>query len=275
MLLGIDHLVVAVRDPEAAAAELEAGAGMAWTAGGRHESMGTFNRLAFLGDTYLELIGVFDPARVAANPGFAVGAAAQASLAAGREGFVTFALATDDIAGEVARLRAGGSSIHDPVAGSRARSDGETVRWLTAFPELGAQRPPFLIEHRYEGAEWGSDARAARAAYRHPVGGALRLAGLELPVADRRAAVAAFAAEVGLGFDATGVARLGGQWIRLVLPGRAAMPEDPGWTAAVADRAPVVDIVAEPGAPDLDLERFGVRWRRRPAGQGTSGPSGT
>ena len=39
---------------------LEAALGLAVTGGGRHELGGTFNRLAFLGDTYLELIGVFD-----------------------------------------------------------------------------------------------------------------------------------------------------------------------------------------------------------------------
>ena len=65
MLLGIDHLVIAVRDPDAAAATMEADLGLAVTGGGRHEHAGTFNRLAFLGDTYLELIGVFDRALAA------------------------------------------------------------------------------------------------------------------------------------------------------------------------------------------------------------------
>ena len=60
MLLGIDHLVIAVPDPDAAAADLEAALGLAATGGGRHERAGTFNRLIFLGDAYLELIGVWD-----------------------------------------------------------------------------------------------------------------------------------------------------------------------------------------------------------------------
>ena len=60
MLLGIDHLVIAVRDPDAAAATIERDLGIAFTGGGRHDAWGTFNRLAFLGDSYLELIGVFD-----------------------------------------------------------------------------------------------------------------------------------------------------------------------------------------------------------------------
>jgi hypothetical protein len=253
MLLGIDHLVIAVHDPEAAAAELEAVAGFAWSGGGRHESMGTYNQLAFLGDTYLELIGVFDPRRVAANPSFAVGAAAWSALGAGREGLVTFALATDDVVADVARLQATGSRIGDPVPGARMRPDGEMVRWVTAFPALGPEAP-FLIEHEREGAEWGDEARAARAAFRHPVGGRLRLAGLELPVADRRTAAAEQTSEVGLEFDGDGVAGIGDQWVRL-------RSTDGG--------AATADITAEPGTPELDVVRYGVRWRRRssqPAG---------
>jgi len=248
MLLGIDHVVVAVRNPDAAASELESAAGIAWTGAGRHESVGTFNRLAFLGDSYLELIGVSDPDRVVANPGFAVGAAAWSQLEAGREGFVTYALATDDVEAEVVRLRATGSAIGSPVAGARVRPDGETVRWITAFPTLGPERPPFLIEHELVDPEWGEEARAARAAFRHPIGGLLRLAGIELPVADPASATASHGTEVGLRFDAAGTARIGGQSVRL---------------RASDGAPPIVDIAAEPGAPELDLVRFGVRWRRR------------
>jgi hypothetical protein len=249
MLLGIDHLVVAVHDPDAAASELEAVAGIAWTGAGRHETMGTFNRLAFLGDSYLELIGVFDPDRVVANQAFAVGAVAWSALEAGHEGLVTYALATDNAAVEVARLRAAGSTIGDPVAGARARPDGETVRWITAFPTLGPEGPPFLIEHELAGAEWGEEARAARAAFRHRVGGALRLAGIELPVADPRIAMADHGSEVGLRFDDAGLARVGDQWVRL---------------RAADDAPPVVDLTGERGTRELDVVRFGVRWRRRP-----------
>ncbi len=210
--------------------------------------MGTFNRLAFLGDSYLELIGVFDPDRVAANPSFAVGAAACAVLGAGREGFATYALATTDIEVTVARLRSAGSRIGNPVAGARRRPDGETVRWVTAFPTLGPERAPFLIEHELVGAEWGDVARASRATLRHPVGGPLRLAGIELPAADPATTMRDHVREVGLRFDDRDTARVGAQRIRV----RAADGEPP-----------IVDIVAEPGTPTLDVVLFGVRWRRR------------
>ena len=52
-----------------------------------------------------------------------------AMLDADAEGLATFALATDDIVGDVARLQAAGSSIGAPVEGARTRPDGDTVRW--------------------------------------------------------------------------------------------------------------------------------------------------
>jgi HPt (histidine-containing phosphotransfer) domain-containing protein len=83
-------------------------------------------------------------------------------------------LVDQDVAHDVARLRAAGSPIGEPVAGSRVGPDGEVVRWVCAFPELGPERPPFLIEHETAGAEWDDEARAARAAFRHPGGGRVR-----------------------------------------------------------------------------------------------------
>ena len=58
----IDHLVIAVPDPDAAAAVLEADLGIAFTGGGEHPGVGTYNRIAFLGDAFIELIGVRDAA---------------------------------------------------------------------------------------------------------------------------------------------------------------------------------------------------------------------
>jgi len=253
MRLGIDHLVIAVPDPDAAAALLEAAIGLAATGGGRHELAGTFNRLAFLGDTYLELIGVFDPALVASPEASPVGRASMALLDAGREGLATYALATDDVAGEVVGLRAAGSPIGEAVPGSRRRPDGELVRWVTAFPVLGPDRPPFLIEHEPTGAEWGIAAREARAAFRHPVGGAVRLEALTIPVADVREAADRYRDELGIGIDPAGSTRIGGQVISLV-------PADDS-----AGETPVIDLVGERGSPTLDLVLFGIRWRRREA----------
>jgi catechol 2,3-dioxygenase-like lactoylglutathione lyase family enzyme len=248
VLLGIDHLVVAVPDPEAAARRLEQRLGLAVTGGGRHEQAGTFNRLAFLGDTYLELIGVFDTALVRSADSFAVGRASLALLAAGRQGLATYALATDDLDRDVRALWADGSPIGEPVAGSRVRPDGGVVRWSCAFPDLGPEAPPFLIEHELAGAEWDAGARAARADFRHPTGGRVRLVALELPVREPRAAADGYAVTVGVRFDPDLRAGVGPQELRL-------RPAD--------GLPPVVELAAEPGTSDLDVVLLGVRWRRR------------
>jgi hypothetical protein len=212
---------------------------------------GTFNRLAFLGDTYLELIGVFDEALVA-SAGSAVGTATLAVLDAGGEGLATFAVATDDITGDVRRLRDAGSPIREPVDGSRARPDGEVVRWRTAAAALGPCEPPFLIEHESTGAEWGVEARAARASYEHPVAGPARLMRLEVPCADPSAVADAYGSTVGVAFEAAGdrglEARFGPQVVRLAA--------DPG------DR-PVIDLAGDWPEP-RDVVRLGIRWRCEP-----------
>lgn len=224
MLLGIDHLVVAVRDPDAAAADFETMLGLAATGGGRHELAGTFNRLIFLGDTYVELIGIWDRSLAAANP---IGAAALTALDAGSFGLVTWAIATDGARREVASLRAAGSPIGDAVSGQRRRPDGGVVRWQTAAAApLGPGRPPFLIEHELAGPEWGEEARRARAAFVHPFGGAAQLIGLELAVEHPAVASVEFARTLGVAFhpaagDEPGdlEARVGVHSIRLVSSG--------------------------------------------------------
>jgi len=259
VITGIDHLVIAVRSVEAAAEALERDLGLTVTGGGRHEMMGTYNRLAFLGDTYVELIGVFDAALARSSPAFAVGGAGLALLEAGREGLATFALATDAVTADVARLRASGSPIGEPVAGSRRRDDGELVRWLTAFPELGPERAPFLIEHEPVGAEWGPEARTARAASRHPGAGRVRLASLELPVADAAAVAGEYGTVLGIAFSEGWRAMVGEQQLVLREGGGE----------------PVVGLAGEAGTEPLDLVRFGLRWRRAPATSATGRRPGT
>jgi hypothetical protein len=255
VILGIDHLVVAVRSVEEAAAALGRDLGLAFTGGGRHEALGTHNRLAFLGDTYVELIGVFDRGLVGSS-GTPVGGAALACLDAGREGLVTFALATDDIAADVGRLRASGSSIGDPAAGSRTRPDGEVVRWLTAFAGLGVDRPPFLIEHEGQGAEWGPEARAARAAFRHPRGGRVRLVSLEIQVADRGAVAEGYGKTLGITFGSEWRATIGRCVVRL-------RPGSPAGAVGV-DPDPAITLEGEVGTKPVDVVQLGVRWRRVP-----------
>ena len=60
MASGIDHVIICCVDPDAAVEELCGALGLLPGGGGRHETSGTFNRLVWFGDSYLELVGVFD-----------------------------------------------------------------------------------------------------------------------------------------------------------------------------------------------------------------------
>ncbi len=195
MAEGIDHVVIAVPDPDQAAASLTAALGLAFTAGGRHEGSGTYNRIAFLGDAYLELIGVDDRSLAGANP---IGAAAVRALDAGG-GFATYALLDDELETTVPALQANGSSIGPAERGFRLRPDGAAVVWWRAsFAHLGPQQPPFLIRHDTTAAEWDPRARGERAAYVHPVGSAARLVRLDIATPDPPSLAAAYQRELGL-----------------------------------------------------------------------------
>ena len=191
MLIGIDHLVIAVADPDEAASTLESSLGLTPGGGGRHDALGTFNRLVWLGDTYLELIGVFDETLAAASW---VGVPATRALAAGG-GLATWAVASDDLRDDVEALRAQGSDLSGLIAGERLRPDGRVVRWrLAAAPELDRELPPFLIEHDASSAEWTPAERTARLA------GSARLTTLELTVSDVSTTIGQYLRTTGLRF---------------------------------------------------------------------------
>ncbi|MGZ8563470.1 MAG: VOC family protein [Candidatus Limnocylindria bacterium] len=265
MLLGIDHLVIAVDDPDAAAAELEVELGLAATGGGRHDT-GTRNRILFLGDAYLELIGVWDRALALAHP---IGAAVVRALDAGTPGLVTYAIATDGARREVTALRRTGSAISDVIAGSRLRPDGEAVAWHCAFPPLlGPAEPPFLIEHELSGAEWDEDARRARVSFVQPFGGTARLVGIELVVPDPKAAAVAYASTVGIvvppgpgAVPGDREVHIGEHSVRLVPPGGG-----PAGDAAASEPLapePLARVGISATAGDRLLrDLFGVRFAR-------------
>jgi hypothetical protein len=227
MLTAIDHCIVATPDPDRAAAELEHMLGLRAGGGGRHEAQGTFNRLIWLGDSYIELMGVFDR-RLAAESWW--GSHIGRLLDEGPAAYAGLALASDELAADVSVLRGQGAPIGDPSPGERHRPDGEVVRWSIARPpdvdqELGLT---FLIEHDTTAAEWRPADRAARAREVHPLGGPVRLARVELPVADMRRSTMRLHHDLGVAFRpslAGGGARdgtVGSQTLRLVraAPGR-------------------------------------------------------
>ena len=246
MLHGIDHIAIAVPDPDAAAADLEQQLGLAAQGAGRHEGFGTFNRLVWLADaSYLELIGVDDEAQAG---DWAMGAAAVTALHRGG-GFAAYALDDRPLEPDVRALRGYGSEIGDPVHGSRRRPDGEVVEWWTAVPpRIGPDGLPILIEHAMVGAEWGAQILDQRAAFRHPIGSPVRLVGLDLAVADPVASAAEYSKQLGVTFSSIGnavVCSIGQHVVRLV-------------RTSEADAPAVIMLAAEAGPRSAEL--FGVRF---------------
>lgn len=248
MIRGIDHLVIAVPDPDAAADELESTLGVACTAGGRHTGGGTFNRIAWLADgAYLELIGVDDRSLAERTP---IGAAVVRTLDEHGAGLAAYALLVDDLSDAVARLQVNGSAIGEPSPGSRTTPDGELVAWAIAVPSrLGPEGLPFLIEHQATGSEWDAAGIAARRAQRHPIGSPVRLARLDVATADPVSRAADHAAQLDVEFWAVAdlaVVELGSHVIRLVPRREMSHPA-------------VVTLDAEVGAP-LTADLFGLRF---------------
>lgn len=227
MIRGIDHIVIATEDPDAAALELEEAVGLRCTGGGRHEGVGIRNRIAWLADgSYLELIGIDDPERARTS---AVGRAAMRTLEERGPTLATYALRVDDLPGTVAALGAAGSSIAAPQHGSRRRDDGDLVEWRVAFPatDLEPAASPFLIEHVYAGAEWGPSAMEERARFAHPIGSPVLLARLDLAVADPPSLAADLHRELDVDFWAVAdlaVADIGPHVVRLVPLREMAVP---------------------------------------------------
>jgi hypothetical protein len=136
-MLRLDHVVYAVTDLDDAADLFREAFGLDSVAGGRHERWGTANRIVPLGEQYLELVAAVDRNAAAAG-GF--GRAVMDRAGAGG-GWITLAVATDDLDGVAERL---GLEVG---SGSRTRPDGEVVRWKMAGlddPRREAWMPFFL-----------------------------------------------------------------------------------------------------------------------------------
>ena len=67
-MIELDHVLIAVRDLDVAAAMLTEAHGLAVTGGGSHPGWGTANRIVPLGDAYLELIAVVDERAASETP---------------------------------------------------------------------------------------------------------------------------------------------------------------------------------------------------------------
>lgn len=144
----LDHLVVAAADLDTGCRYIEELLGVRMEAGGRHESVGTHNRLLRLGDDqYLEVIAIDPDGSPPAGPHFfgLDQPSLQAAIAATPK-LITWVARASDIQEAAARPPYDDMEIRD-----MARGD---LRWRMTFPADG--NPP------YEGAmplliEWQTE----------------------------------------------------------------------------------------------------------------------
>jgi Glyoxalase-like domain len=173
-LVYIDHVIYATVDLQAAAARVQADLGLPAVDGGRHDGLGTHNRIVPLGDgSFLELLAVADLQEASGSP---IGSAVQAAIARG-DGLLGWAVAVEDLQAVAARL---GTTI------STVGRQGMTAQ-LTGVAESFAEPfLPFFIERRAGHPAAGGDVAPRAISWIELAGDANRLeqwlGGAELPV---------------------------------------------------------------------------------------------
>ena len=119
MLTRIDHVAICVADL-AQGIDAYTRIGFNVHTGGAQAGKGTHNAIAFNQDDYLELIGIRDRAEYLA--GSATGTLVDFIARGG--GLRLIALQSDDLAADVAAMRARGVDVGEPVDGVRRTPEG-------------------------------------------------------------------------------------------------------------------------------------------------------
>jgi catechol 2,3-dioxygenase-like lactoylglutathione lyase family enzyme len=185
MLTRIDHVMICVADL-ARGVEAYRRIGFDVQLGGAHASGGTENAIAFLQEDYLELLAVRAGQSHEASAGLR-------QFLAGGDGLRYLAVQSDDLAADVAAMRARGVDVSEVADGGRRTPAGQELRWRAA--SLGARNllPIFFIQHLTPLAE----RRGVSAAGEHP-NGVLRLERAYIAVSDVAAQAETYARVLGL-----------------------------------------------------------------------------
>ena len=256
MLTAIDHFIIGVRNLEKAATQFSQKLGLAVSGGGIHPTGGTANRIIVIGDTYLELIAIDNSAE------------AQQSMLdrlAIHEGYLNFALASNDIEADSKAMISRGVTILGPTPGSLRAADGHTRGWSRVDierPDL-AQRYPFIIQHDSIGEERRFRLAGWTNPPVHPLG-AMQVRSTTIAVANLVEATQRFQHIYGLqpSDSFTGEAD-GWDTILLAFPlggndqGQCFELAEPLPLSAEADQDVDYEHLPEPGALARHLEQFG------------------
>jgi catechol 2,3-dioxygenase-like lactoylglutathione lyase family enzyme len=138
-LTRIDHFMICVPDLTTGI-ETYRRLGFDVQYGGVHPGGGTENAIAFFEDDYLELLGV------RAGEERLAGANVVDFIARGG-GLRYLAVQSDDLAADVAAMRARGVDVSEPADGARRTPAGTELRWRAARLGPGNALPIFFIEH--------------------------------------------------------------------------------------------------------------------------------
>ncbi|ACZ40516.1 VOC family protein [Sphaerobacter thermophilus] len=262
MISRFDHVIVGVRDLEAASERYRA-LGFEVNPGGRHTGLGTANAIIRFGVDYIELLTIADPEEAERAGG---SSKVLLDLLQDRPGALAgYALATADIEEDAERLKQGGLAAVGPFAMERLRPDGRLLSWRLLVPEgVSWRRPwPFLIqwdqsdEQRLSWEQPGS----------HP-NGATTVLGVSVVVASLEDAVELYRDKLGLEPSVEGdraTIAVGGFQITL-LP--ASADAAAAQTLSEIGEGPVAAVI---GVQDLArtesvLTEAGVAWQREEDG---------
>jgi catechol 2,3-dioxygenase-like lactoylglutathione lyase family enzyme len=183
----IDHVMICVPDL-GRAIDAYTRMGFDVRPGGDHTGRGTHNAIAFNAEDYIELLGVRDRAEyLRASPD---GGLLEFLDTGG--GFRYVAVQSDDLASDVAAMRARGVDVSDVADGGRLTPAGQELRWKSA--RLGPRHPLpiFFVQHLTPLAE-----RRGREPWTHP-NGALRVDRVYIAVPDVAASAAVYGQVLGM-----------------------------------------------------------------------------
>lgn len=184
MLTALDHIILGVHDLEEATSIFRERLGLVASGGGTHPTGGTANRIIVIGDTYIELIAVRNSSEAAQSM--------LKRLERG-EGYLNFALASNDIQSDSEAIARRGISIVGPRKGSLTSAERRSRSWSRTNIERSdlAQRYPFLIQHDSTGDERRSRLAGGVTPPEHPLG-ATKILSATIAVQDLGEATARF-----------------------------------------------------------------------------------
>jgi catechol 2,3-dioxygenase-like lactoylglutathione lyase family enzyme len=146
MITRLDHLMICVPDL-ARGTEQYRKLGFNIQAGGIHPGKGTHNAIALNEEDYVELLAIRDAAeqRAAARPGSYQDGLERYIAEGGGIRYVI--VQSDDLAADVAAMRARGVDVSDAIDAGRKTPAGMDLKWKTATLGPKNPLPIFFIQH--------------------------------------------------------------------------------------------------------------------------------